>query len=279
MFGAAVIGYGEAIFLGIIQGLTEFLPISSTAHLKVLPAFVGGTDPGAAYSAVIQLGTLLAVLLYFRKDLAQFWTAGYSSFRQRDFFSTPEARMPYQLIMGTIPICICGLLFSDFIVGPVRSLPVIASSLIGFAIVLALADYLGSQKKDIQQLDWRDILLIGLAQCLALIPGASRAGTTLTMGLLLGYNREAAMRISFLLSIPAIAISGVYELIQEAEHLQQVGFAGLWLGTLTAAGIGYITIASLLKYLRKHSALVFVVYRIALGTLIFFLLLTGKLVG
>ena len=272
-----MIGYGEAVILGIIQGLTEFIPISSTAHLRIITAMLGWKDPGAAYSAVIQLGTLFALIVFFRKDLLDFSSAALRGIFNRDPFADHSGRMAWYLVLGTIPVSVFGLLFSGFITKEARSLYVIASSLIILAIVLWTVDRLGSRKKEISATTWKDFLMVGFAQSLALIPGSSRSGTTLTMGLLLGFKREAAMRISFLLSIPAIGLSGLYELFQERDHLAEAGFGGLIVGTLVSAVVGYATIAALLRFLRSHTTLVFVIYRIGMGLLIFVLLYFEKI--
>lgn len=273
-----MIGTLEAVFLGIIQGLSEFIPISSTAHLRVIPAFLEMKDPGAAYSAVIQLGTLFSLLLYFRDDLFRFAKSSTTGLFSGRPFEEPDARMAWYLILGTVPISVIGLLFKDFIVGPARSLYVISASLIGLAVLLWLVDRFSNLSKNMEEVTWKTALWVGFAQSLALIPGSSRAGTTLTMGMFLGFTREAAMRFSFLLSIPAIGLSGVYELIQEREHLAALGFEGLFVGTMTAFVVGYLAIAGLLRYLKTHSTLVFVIYRIALGVLILILLQGGWIV-
>lgn len=270
-----MIDYGEAILLGIIQGLSEFIPISSTAHLRIIPAFMDMKDPGAAYSAVIQLGTLISLLIYFRTDLWQFSISSLYGLRSGQPFKDQRARMLWYMILGTIPVSVFGLLLKDYIKGDFRSLYVIALSLIGLAVILYIVDLLTVKRKQAEQSTWLDWLLVGIGQSFALIPGASRSGTTLTVGLLLGYRREDAMRISFLLSIPAIALSGLYELYEERSHLAELGFGGLFAGTMTAFVFGYISIAFLLRYLKSHSTLVFVLYRIAMGVLILYLLSVG----
>ena len=272
-----MISYTQAVLLGLIQGLTEFIPVSSTAHLKIIPAFMDMPDPGAAYSAVIQLGTLLALLVYFWKDLLGFALASWNGLRSGEPFKNQDARMFWYLILGTVPVSVFGLTFSKFITGPARSLYVIAGSLIVLALILFVVDRMAKVQKEIDRLTWKDILLVGFAQSLALIPGASRSGTTLTMGLLLGYTREASMRISFLLSIPAIGLSGLYELFKEREELMHLGMDGLLIGTLVSAVVGYLTIAGLLRYLRSHSTLAFVLYRTGMGVLLLFLLFSGRL--
>lgn len=273
-----------AILLGLIQGFTEFIPVSSTAHLRVVPAFMSLPDPGAAYSAVIQLGTLASLLVYFRKDLIQFtlqtWHAVKDAGSGQSTMTEEErkaARIPWFLVLGTIPVSVFGLLLKDYITGPFRSLEVIAASLIGFAILLWIADRTGKLERKISDMTWADAFWIGMAQSLALIPGASRSGTTLMMGLFLGLSRHASARFSFLLSIPAIGLSGVYELIKDWDQLEKMGMEGLFLGTVVAGLSGYIAVAGLLQFLRSHSTAVFVVYRILLGVLITGLLAFGIL--
>ncbi|MCB1175428.1 MAG: undecaprenyl-diphosphatase UppP [Leptospiraceae bacterium] len=272
----------QAIVLGIVQGLTEFVPVSSTAHLKIISVISTALgqhfpDPGAAYSAVIQLGTLLSLLIFFREDLWNFGRAAIIGLFSGRPFASQEARLSWFLVLGTIPVSVAGLLLSDFIKGPFRSLYVIAFSLILLALVLWLADHLASKTRDINQMTWMDALLIGVGQSVALIPGSSRSGTTLTAGLFMGFSRYAAMRFSFLLAIPAIALSGVYELIKDYHELESAGLVGLALGTLTSAVVGYITVAGLLHYLRTHSTLLFVVYRVLLGVTLLVLLWWGVL--
>ncbi|MBE7439817.1 MAG: undecaprenyl-diphosphatase UppP [Spirochaetales bacterium] len=267
----------QATLLGLIQGLTEFIPVSSTAHLRILPAFLNWGDPGAAYSAVIQLGTLFALVIYFWKDLLQFGGAALRGLFSGKPFADDAARMAWYLVLGTVPVSVCGLLFARFITGPFRSLYVIAASLIVLALALWITEFYARRTRIVHDITWKDALFIGLAQALALIPGASRAGVTLTMGLMLGFTREAAMRFSFLLSVPAIALSGLYELYQEWDHLASAGFSGLGIGLFVSALTGYITIAGLLRFLRTHTTLVFILYRIALGAFILLLLVLGIL--
>ena len=272
-----MISNAQAVILGLIQGLTEFVPVSSTAHLRILPAFFGWPDPGAAYSAVIQLGTLLALVIYFRSDLYDFFGSAIRGVFAGKPFENKPARMAWFMALGTVPVSVFGLLFSSFITGEARSLYVISGSLISLAIFLLFADRFSSKKREIEHVTWLDFLLIGVAQSLALIPGASRSGTTLTMGLLLGFTRESSMRISFLLSIPAIALSGVYELVKEREELAQLGFSGLFIGTAVSAIVGYLTIAGLLRYLRTHTVLIFSLYRVFIGLVILYLVISGIL--
>lgn len=263
-----------SILLGLIQGLTEFLPVSSTAHIRIIPAFFYMPDPGAAYTAVIQLGSLVALLYYFRRDLTAFALASLKavdSYRKSEPL-THEALMPLYLIIGTIPISVFGLLLKDYVKGLFRSLYVIAGSLIVFALFLLVADRMGKKDRQIKEMNWKDAVWIGLGQAFALIPGASRSGTTLTAGLLLGFDRAAAMRYSFLLSIPAIALSGLYELIKDFGELQKQGLISLLIGTLVSIVSSYVVVAGLLRFLRTHTTMIFVVYRVAMGLFIFGLL-------
>ncbi len=268
-----------SILLGLIQGLTEFLPVSSTAHIRIIPAFFYMPDPGAAYTAVIQLGSLVALLYYFRRDLTAFALASLKavdSYRKGEPLSH-EALMPVYLLIGTIPVSVFGLLLKDYIKGPFRSLYVIAGSLIVFAFFLFIADRMGKKDRQIKEMNWKDAVWIGLGQAFALIPGASRSGTTLTAGLLLGFDRAAAMRYSFLLSIPAIALSGFYELIKDFGELQQQGLVSLLVGTLVSVVSSYVVVAGLLRFLRTHTTMVFVVYRVVMGLFILGLLYTQVL--
>ncbi|KAB2934343.1 MAG: undecaprenyl-diphosphatase UppP [Leptonema illini] len=268
-----------SILLGLIQGLTEFLPVSSTAHIRIIPAFFYMPDPGAAFTAVIQLGSLVALLYYFRRDLTAFALASLKavdSYRKGEPLSH-EALMPVYLLIGTIPVSVFGLLLKDYIKGPFRSLYVIAGSLIVFAFFLFIADRIGKKDRQIKEMNWKDAVWIGLGQAFALIPGASRSGTTLTAGLLLGFDRAAAMRYSFLLSIPAIALSGFYELIKDFGELQQQGLVSLLVGTLVSVVSSYVVVAGLLRFLRTHTTMVFVVYRVAMGLFILGLLYTQVL--
>ncbi len=263
-----------ALLLGLIQGLTEFIPVSSTAHLRIAAAFLDRPDPGAAFSAVIQLGSELALLVYFRKDLFNFGREALLGLLSGKPFEHPAARHAWQLVIGTIPVSLAGLLLSDQIHGPFRSLYVVAGGLIVMALLLLIADRLSGKDREITFLD---AFLIGCAQAIALVPGASRSGSTLMMGLFLGFSRYAAMRFSFLLSIPAIGLSGLYELYSERDSLAAQGYEMLALGCLSAVISSYIAIAGLLHYLRSHSVTVFVVYRIALGLLILALIAGGWL--
>jgi undecaprenyl-diphosphatase len=260
----------EAIVLGVVQGLTEFLPISSTGHLRIVPAFLGWDDPGAAFTAVTQLGTMAAVLLYFREDLVRIARAWLRSVGDRRVRRELDARLGWYIVLGTIPIGIFGVLFKDQIETGARDLYVIGVALIVLGLVLLVAEKVGARDRTMEQIKTRDGFVVGLAQALALIPGVSRSGATITAGLFMGLDRPAAARFSFLLSIPAVVLSGLLELgsILSGEEGAQVGAGALVLATLMAFVSGYAAIAFLLRFLSSHSTLVFVVYRVVLGVLV-----------
>lgn len=263
----------EAIVLGIVQGLTEFLPVSSSGHLRIVPALLGWDDPGAAFTAVIQLGTMAAVVFYFWGDLWRIGRAWLRSLVDSDHRSDPDARMGWYLIVATIPIGLFGVVFKDQIESGARDLRLIASTLILLGLVLALAERVGDRRKNLDDLGVRDGTAIGLAQTLALVPGVSRSGSTISAGLFLGYDRETAARFSFLLSVPAIVGSGLYEM-REIGGADAPGAVPTLLAAIVSFVVGYAAIAWLLRWLVRHSTMVFVFYRIALG-----LLLIGLLVG
>jgi undecaprenyl-diphosphatase len=269
----------EAIVLGLVQGITEFLPISSTAHLRIVPALAGWEDPGAAFTAVTQLGTMAAVLLYFRSDLWRIARAWLRSLRDRSARRDTDARLGWYILLGTIPIGIFGLAFKDQIETGARDLYLIATALIVLGLVLLVAEKVGTRERSIEQLTTRDGVALGFAQALALVPGVSRSGATITAGLFLGLDRPSAARFSFLLSVPAVVLSGLLELssIASGEEGQQVGAGALVLATLLAFVSGYAAIAFLLRYLATHSTIVFVVYRVALGTLVLVLTASGAI--
>jgi len=267
----------EAIVLGLVQGLTEFLPISSTAHLRIAPELFGWRDPGAAYSAVIQLGTVAAVLIYFRKDIVSLTAAFFRQLVKKDPFGTVESRLAWFVLVGTLPIGVCGLAFKKVIETQFRSLYVISGSLIVLALILLVVEKRASHQRTLADMRWKDGILIGLWQALALIPGSSRSGTTLTGGLSLGLKREDAARYSFLLSIPATTLAGIFELKHLLEATERPSAVSLWVGTLVAFASGMAAIAWLLNYLRSRTTLVFVVYRVALGLLLLGLLQAGVL--
>jgi undecaprenyl-diphosphatase len=269
----------EAIVLGIVQGLTEFLPISSTAHLRIVPAFVGWDDPGAAFTAVTQLGTTAAVLLYFREDLIRIARAWLRSLRDRSERRELDARMGWYIVLGTIPIGIFGVLFKDQIENGARDLYLIGTALIVLGLALLAAEEVGKKERSIEQIEARDGLAMGFAQALALVPGVSRSGATITAGLFLGLDRTTAARFSFLLSVPAVVLSGLLELgsILTGDEGQHVSTGRLALATLLAFITGYAAIAWMLRYLGSHSTIVFVVYRVALGSLVLALVASGAI--
>jgi undecaprenyl-diphosphatase len=269
----------EAIVLGITQGLTEFLPISSTAHLRIVPAFAGWEDPGAAFTAVVQLGTMVAVLLYFREDLMRIGIAWLRSLRDRAVRRTLDARLGWYIVLGTVPIAIFGFAFRHQIENGARDLYLIGTMLILLGLVLLWAEEVGTKRRSIEQINQRDGLVIGIAQALALIPGVSRSGATISAGLFRGFDRPSAARYSFLLSVPAVVLSGLFELlkiIDGSEH-QKAGAGPLIIATLTAFVVGYASIAWLLRYLTHHSTMLFVVYRVSLGILVLALTASGAI--
>lgn len=276
----------EAIVLGIVQGLTEFLPISSTAHLRIVPALFGWQDPGATFTAVIQIGTLVAVLYYFYADILRIATATVQNTLRGKPFEHFDSRMGYMILIGTIPIVVSGLILKTYIETSFRSLYVIAATLIALALILMLAEVMvkqriekGEKQKELTELSWLEAIVIGLVQCLALIPGASRSGVTITGGLFLGMTRETAARFSFLLSLPSIFAAGVYQLFKAREELFATsdGILSLFIATVVSGIVGYYAIAFLLNYLKKNSTSLFIAYRIALGLLLFALLYNGTL--
>lgn len=262
----------QAVILGMIQGLTEFLPISSTAHLKVVPVVLGWGDPGVAYTAVIQLGSIAAVLWYFWRDLTQI-TQGSLKAIARSNYDSNEFRIGLGIILGTIPIVIFGLLIKilipDFDNSPLRSLAAIALASIVMSLLLALAERMGQRKRDFDNLTIPDGLWMGLAQSLALIPGVSRSGSTLTAGLFTGLERATAARFSFLLGIPAITLAGLVEFKDVLDAgIGSAGLVPLAVGTISAAVFSYMAIAWLLRYLQTHNTWVFVWYRLGFGVAI-----------
>jgi undecaprenyl-diphosphatase len=269
----------EAIVLGIVQGITEFLPISSTAHLRIVPALAGWEDPGAAFTAVTQLGTMAAVLLYFRSDLWRIAKAWLRSLRDRAARRELDARLGWYILLGTIPIGVFGLIFKDQIETGARDLYLIGTALIVLGLVLLVAEKVGTRERSIEQLTTRDGVALGFAQALALVPGVSRSGATITAGLFLGLDRPSAARFSFLLSVPAVVLSGLLELssIASGEEGQHVGAGALVIATFMAFVSGYAAIAFLLRYLATHSTVAFVVYRVALGSLVLVLTAAGTI--
>lgn len=266
----------EAIILGMAQGLTEFLPVSSTGHLRIIPAFFGWEDPGALFTAVIQLGTMVAVVIYFWRDLLRIirtWTA---SLRTPSLRGELDARMGWYVIVATIPIGVAGLAFRNQIESGARNLYLIGTVLIVLGIILAIADHVGRRVRTIEDVGARDAVWMGLAQALALVPGTSRSGATITAGLFLGLDRAAAARFSFLLSIPAVVLSGLYGLTDLIGN-EGADLGSLLVATVVAFIFGYISIAFLLRWLANHTMTIFVVYRIVLGAIVIALTATGTI--
>ncbi|NJK61424.1 MAG: undecaprenyl-diphosphate phosphatase [Synechococcaceae cyanobacterium SM2_3_1] len=263
----------QALILGMVQGLTEFLPISSTAHLRLAPALLGWEDAGASFSAVIQLGSLVAVFLYFAEDLRTLILESWKALREREYDSEPF-KILVGIMVGTLPIVIEGIAIKLIWGSPPRQLTVIALASIGLALLLAWAEKVGRRERGWMDLSIRDGIWVGIAQGFALIPGVSRSGATITAGLFLNLSRETAARFAFLLGIPALMLAGVVEFVSDFE------LAGLWpqlLGTLSAFIFSYLSIDWLLKFLQRSSTAVFIAYRVALGVAIFLGLATGIL--
>ena len=276
----------EAVVIGVVQGLTEFLPISSTAHVRIVPALVGWNDPGPAFSAVIQCGTLAAVLAYFRGDVLRIAQAMVQDAGRGQMARSSEGRLGWYIIVGTIPIVLCGVAFQNVIEKELRSLYFISAALIALALLLAIAEaYLAYRQrhgfglKTLDDLTWLDAIILGLVQTLSLIPGSSRSGVTITGGIFRGMTREAAARFSFLLSLPAVLAAGLYELFKHSHTLLGSGaqITNLVVSTAMSALVGYGTIAFLLYYLKTRTTTVFIVYRIGLGLLLLWLLNSGHL--
>lgn len=274
----------EAVVLGIIQGLSEYLPISSTGHLTVagkLMNVISSANPEhwTAFMAVIQLGTLLAVLIYFRNDLIHIVKEFLSDnlFNRKNFSSQSDnSKMGWYLVIATLPVAIIGLSFKHVIEGMLtKNLYVISASLIVLAIILAFAEKFGKFNRKLENIKWYDAFVIGIAQSFALIPGSSRSGTTITAALFLGFNRETAARFSFLMSIPAVLASGLLELYESLKFLSGEGIVNLIAATIASAVVGYISIEFLLRYLKKNSTMIFIVYRVALGIIILLLISNG----
>ena len=269
----------QAIVLGIVQGLTEFLPISSSGHLRIVPAFMGWDDPGAAFTAVIQLGTMAAVVLYFWADLVRIARTWLASLRDPALRGELDARLGWYLILATIPISIFGLAFRHQIENGARDLYIIGTTLIVLGLVLLVAEKVSRRAREIESITRRDAIVIGFAQALALIPGVSRSGATITAGLFLGFDRVAAARFSFLLSIPAVVLSGLFELrgVIDGSAEGGVGLGATAVATLLAFISGYASIAFLLRFLTTHTTGVFVAYRVVLGAAVLVLAATGTI--
>ncbi|MFL0177353.1 undecaprenyl-diphosphate phosphatase [Mycobacterium sp. SMC-13] len=267
----------QTIVLAVLQGLTEFLPVSSSGHLAIASRLFFAGDAGASFTAVTQLGTEAAVLIYFAKDIWRIltaWFGGLTDAARR----TADYWLGWWVIIGTIPICVMGLLFKDQIRSGARNLWVIATAMIVFSAVIALAEYIGKQIRDVEQLTWKDSVIVGLAQCLALVPGVSRSGATISAGLFLGMNRELAARFGFLLAIPAVLASGLFSLPDAfkpvTEGMSATG-AQLTVAILIAFVVGYAAVSWFLKFLVRHSMYWFVGYRVVLGVTVLALLGTG----
>ena len=275
----------EAILLGLIQGLTEFLPISSTAHLTLAGKILGLIDPlhpedWTAFIAIIQLGTVAAVLLYFLRDLKKILVSLLEDFRKNGISIRGEwshdSRVAFQIVIGTLPVVIIGLAFKKVIEGTfTKELSTMGTSLIVLALILLWAERVSKRIKTLEQTTWLDGLIIGIAQACALIPGSSRSGTTITAGLFLGLTRDTAARFSFLLSIPAVVASGLYELYRARHHLGDMGVTQMIVATIVGGVTGYAAIAFLLRYLRQHSTYLFIAYRLVIGIIIWMLILGG----
>lgn len=266
----------KAILLGVVQGLTEFLPVSSTAHLRIIPSFFGWGDIGASYTAVIQVGTMIAIILYFRSDLMNMTRAMLLSLKTKDF-NSKDTRLLIMIIIGTIPIVISGFLLKDIIRHQFRNMYIVAASLIFFSIILMIADRFTKKKVDLSSITYKDGIIVGIFQAMALIPGASRSGSTISGAFFRNMTREDAARFSFLLSIPAVLLSGVYELFSQRATLLSGDSAilSLVIATVVSGVVGYWSIWFLLSYIKKHSMMLFVVYRVIIGILIIILLSTG----
>lgn len=268
----------DAIILAIVQGLTEFLPISSSAHIRVVGEWLQIGDPGATFTAIIQIGTELAVVVFFWKDIVRIIQRWVGSLRGKVEKNDPDARMGWWIIIGSVPIVVLGFIFQDLIRTQLRSLWLVATMLIVFGVILGLADVLGRRQKDLTKLDAKDGLIYGFAQALALIPGVSRSGGTITAGRMMGYDRPSAARYAFLLAIPAVFGSGLYELysaIKEPSGVTAIEFGPTLLATVIAFVVGWIVIKFLMKWVETRSFMPFVIYRIALGTLLMMLLALG----
>lgn len=281
----------QAIFLGLVQALTEYLPVSSSAHIRIIGDLMLGSDPGAAFTAIIQIGTELAVILYFRRDIIRILGAWFSSlfgkegkdFKSRMGAHNPDTQMGWFIILGTMPILIAGLLFKHAIEGSLRNLWITVTVLVLFGVLLWVVDARSKQVKTMKEMTWKDALIFGIGQMLALIPGVSRSGGTITFGRAMGYTREAAVRVSFLMAIPAVFGAGILEAISAVKDVA-AGDAGMfpgWGPTIAAAivafVVGYVVIIGFLKFVSTFSYKAFAIYRIGLAVVVALLLITGVL--
>jgi undecaprenyl-diphosphatase len=272
-----VLDFLKAVFLGLLQGLTEFLPISSSAHLRIFPELFGWGDPGAAFTAVIQIGTELAVLIYFRKDIWRIGSAWVRSLYRPELRGALDSRMGWYIIVGSLPIVILGVALKDVIERDFRNLWIIGTTLVVLGVVLGIADRVGSTDRTIERMTLRHSVFLGLAQACALIPGVSRSGATISMGRFLGYDREAATRFAFLLAIPAVVGAGLFELPEIPNGDNAYGPWPTLVATIVSFVVGYAAIAWLLRYVSTNSYLPFVIYRVLLGGLTLTLVATGVL--
>ena len=267
----------QALILGLVQGLTEFLPISSSAHLSIVGQLLGGIDPGSAFTAISQLGTETAVIIYFRRDIwgiIKNWCLALVGRIPRD---DPLARMGWLVIIGSIPIVVLGVLFQDEIDYGLRNLWITTAMLAGFGIIIGVVDHFAKNQRELTELTWKHGILFGLAQSLALIPGVSRSGATITAGLALGYKREAAAKYAFLLAIPAVVGSGFFKLADVSRDPVEPAWGPIILATVVAFFVGLGVIHWLLRYISTHNFLPFVIYRLGLAVVVAALLLTGVL--
>jgi len=271
---------------GLIQGLTEFLPISSAAHLRIASALLGWADPGTAFTAVIQLAIVVTLLLYFWNDLIHIAVAMLRGLQTGRMFGDQDARLGWMIVVGTLPIMVLGLAFKKHVETSLRSLYVIAFAEIGLALALIVAESLersrvaaGAQLREMKDVTWSDAIIVGLAQCLALIPGASRSGSTITGGLFVGFTRETAARFSFLLALPSFLGAGILEFLHHRHELLAAPDAGrnLVVATVVAIFVGYAAVAFLINYLKRHTTWIFIIYRLLLGAGLLALLANGKL--
>ena len=281
----------QAIFLGLVQALTEYLPVSSSAHIRIIGDLMLGSDPGAAFTAIIQIGTELAVILYFRHDIIRILGAWFGSlfgkegkdFKSRMGAHNPDTQMGWFIILGTMPILIAGLLFKHAIEGSLRNLWITVTVLALFGVLLWVVDARSKQVKTMKEMTWKDALIFGIGQMLALIPGVYRAGGTMTFGRAMGYTREAAVRVSFLMAIPAVFGAGILEAVSAVKDVA-AGDAGMfpgWGPTIAAAivafVVGYVVIIGFLKFVSTFSYKAFAIYRIGLAIVVALLLITGVL--
>ena len=281
----------QAIFLGLVQALTEYLPVSSSAHIRIIGDLMLGSDPGAAFTAIIQIGTELAVILYFRHDIIRILGAWFGSlfgkegkdFKSRMGAHNPDTQMGWFIILGTMPILIAGLLFKHAIEGSLRNLWITVTVLALFGVLLWVVDARSKQVKTMKEMTWKDALIFGIGQMLALIPGVSRSGGTITFGRAMGYTREAAVRVSFLMALPAVFGAGILEAVSAVKDVA-AGDAGMfpgWGPTIAAAivafVVGYVVIIGFLKFVSTFSYKAFAIYRIGLAIVVALLLITGVL--